>query len=102
MSSRNQPTTSLIRRIALPAGALIGVVAAVSVTVVALKATSGPDCQGALPLKVAVTPAVEEVVRQTATEYQSNQPIVNGKCVQIQVESRGAADIAKELPTAQI
>ncbi|MEO6089616.1 MAG: substrate-binding and VWA domain-containing protein, partial [Umezawaea sp.] len=102
MSSRNQPPASLFRRAVLPVGALIGVVAAVSVTVVALKATSGPDCQGALPMKVAVTPAVEEVVRQTATEYQSNQPVVNGKCVQIQIESRGAADIAKELPTAQI
>ncbi|MCS7484266.1 substrate-binding and VWA domain-containing protein [Umezawaea endophytica] len=102
MSSRNQPTTSLLRRIALPVGALIGVVAAVSVTVVALKATSGPDCQGALPLKVAVTPAAEDVVRQTASEYQSTQPIVDGKCVQVQIESRGAADVAKELPTAQI
>lgn len=101
MSSRNQPP-SLLRRALLPVGALIGVVAAVGVTVVALKATAGAECQGALPLKVAVAPAAEEVVRQTAAEYQAGQPIVDGRCVQVQVESRGAADVATELPTAQI
>jgi hypothetical protein len=101
MSSRNQPP-GLLRRVALPVGALIGVIAAVGVTVVALRATSSPDCLGSLPVKIAVTPAVEEVVRQTAAEYQAEQPIVDGKCVQVQVESRVGADVAHELPTAQI
>ena len=77
-------------------------IAAAGVTVVALRATSGADCQGALPLKVAVTPAALEVVNAAAEDYQRTQPVVNGRCVQVQVESRNAADVANELPTAQI
>jgi Ca-activated chloride channel homolog len=101
MTARHTPP-GLFRRVALPAGALLGVIAAAGVTVVALRATSGPDCQGALPLKVAVTPAALEVVNQAAEDYQRTQPVVNGRCVQVQVESRNAADVAHELPTAQI
>ncbi|MBY8851279.1 substrate-binding domain-containing protein, partial [Saccharothrix sp. MB29] len=86
----------------LPLGALLGVVAAAGVTVVALRATGGPECDGTLPLKIVVTPAVEEVVRGAADDYQAAQPVVDGKCVQVQVEARGAADVSKELPTAQI
>lgn len=82
--------------------ALLGVVAAAGVTVVALRVTSGADCSGALPLKVAVTPAALDVVNAAAQEYQRSQPVVNGRCVQVQVESRNAADVANELPTAQI
>jgi len=103
MSARNQQQPpGFLRRVALPVGALLGVIAAAGITVVAVRATSGPDCQGTLPLKVAAAPAVEEVVRQTAADYQAGQPIVDGKCVQVQVESRSAPDVAKELPTAQI
>jgi hypothetical protein len=82
--------------------ALLGVVAAAGVTVVAIRATSGADCSGALPLKVAVTPAALDVVNAAAQDYQRSQPVANGRCVQIQVESRNAADVANELPTAQI
>jgi Mg-chelatase subunit ChlD len=103
MSARNQQQPpGFLRRVALPVGALLGVIAAAGITVVAVRATSGPDCQGTLPLKVASAPAIEEVVRQTAADYQAGQPIVEGKCVQVQIESRGAADVANELPTAQI
>ncbi|GGP35870.1 substrate-binding and VWA domain-containing protein [Saccharothrix coeruleofusca] len=101
MSPRPQ-TPGRLRRVALPVGALLGVIAAAGVTVVALRATSGPDCDGTLPLKVAVTPAAEEVVRAAAEDYQADQPVVDGRCVQVQVEPRGAADVAHELPTAQI
>ncbi|GLZ32931.1 hypothetical protein Lesp02_51190 [Lentzea sp. NBRC 105346] len=101
MTARHTPP-GLFRRVALPAGALLGVIAAAGVTVVALRATSGADCQGALPLKVAVTPAALEVVNAAAEDYQRTQPVVNGRCVQVQVESRNAADVAHELPTAQI
>ncbi|MEU7475178.1 substrate-binding domain-containing protein [Lentzea sp. NPDC042327] len=83
-------------------GALLGVIAAAGVTVVALRVTSGPDCAGALPLKIAVTPAALDVVNAAAQDYQRSQPVVNGRCVQVQVESRNAADVAHELPTAQI
>lgn len=101
MTARHTPP-GLFRRVALPAGALLGVIAAAGVTVVALRATSGADCQGALPLKVAVTPAALDVVNAAAEDYQRTQPVVNGRCVQVQVESRNAADVAHELPTAQI
>ncbi|MGI5503468.1 substrate-binding and VWA domain-containing protein [Lentzea sp. CA-135723] len=87
---------------AVPVAALLGVVAAAGVTVVALRVTSGADCSGALPLKVAVTPAALDVVNAAAQDYQRSQPVVNGRCVQVQVESRNAADVANELPTAQI
>ncbi|MFD7652739.1 substrate-binding domain-containing protein [Actinosynnema sp. NPDC059797] len=102
MPARNRTAPGRFRRVALPVGALIGVVAAAGVAVVAIRATSGPECRGTLPLKVAVTPAVEEVVRGAADDYLATQPVVDGKCVQVQVEARGAADVAKELPTAQI
>ncbi|MFE2750374.1 substrate-binding and VWA domain-containing protein [Actinosynnema sp. NPDC059335] len=101
MSARN-PERGRLRRAVLPVGALLGVVAAAGITVVALRATSGPECRGTLPLKVAVTPAVEEVVRGAADDYQADRPMVDGRCVQVQVEARGAADVANELPTAQI
>ncbi|MFI6102526.1 substrate-binding domain-containing protein [Lentzea sp. NPDC051213] len=101
MSARHT-SPGLFRRVALPVGALLGVVAAAGVTVVALRVTSGADCSGALPLKVAVTPAALDVVNAAAQEYQRSQPVVNGRCVQVQVESRNAADVANELPTAQI
>jgi hypothetical protein len=99
---RNRANPGRLRRVALPLGALLGVVAAAGVAVVALRATGGPECRGTLPLKVAVTPAVEEVVRGAADDYLATQPVVDGKCVQVQVEARGAADVAEELPTAQI
>lgn len=102
MSARNKATPGRLRRVALPVGALLGVVAAAGVAVVALRVTSGPECRGTLPLTVAVTPAVEQVVRGAADDYLATQPVVDGKCVQVQVEARGAADVAKELPTAQI
>ena len=102
MSARNPDGPGRLRRVLLPVGALIGVIAAAGVTVVALRATSGPECEGTLPLKIAVTPAIEEVVRGAADDYQAAQPMVDGKCVQVQVEARGAADVANELPTAQI
>ncbi|GAA1264357.1 substrate-binding and VWA domain-containing protein [Saccharothrix xinjiangensis] len=102
MPARNRATPGRLRRVALPVGALLGVVAAAGAAVVAIQATSGPECRGTLPLKVAVTPAVEEVVRGAADDYLATQPVVDGKCVQVQVEARGAADVAKELPTAQI
>ncbi|WP_433267553.1 substrate-binding domain-containing protein [Actinosynnema sp. CS-041913] len=102
MSARTERPPGRARRIALPIGALVGVLAAGGVTVVALQATSGPECKGTLPLKVAVTPAAEEVVRGAADDYQAGQPIVDGKCVQVQIEARGAADVSHELPTAQI
>ncbi|WP_309110364.1 substrate-binding and VWA domain-containing protein [Saccharothrix sp.] len=102
MSARNERSPSRVRRIALPLGALLGVIAAGGVTVVAIQATSGPECKGTLPLKVAVTPAAEEVVRGAADDYQAGQPVVEGKCVQVQIEARGAADVSHELPTAQI
>ncbi|MDQ2583354.1 substrate-binding and VWA domain-containing protein [Saccharothrix yanglingensis] len=102
MSARTQPRRGSARRVLLPLGALLGVVAAAGVTVVALRAAGGPECDGTLPLKVVVTPAVEEVVRGAADDYQATQPVVDGKCVQVQVEARGAADVSKELPTAQI
>ncbi|QFZ16334.1 substrate-binding and VWA domain-containing protein [Saccharothrix syringae] len=102
MPSRNQAPTGRLRRIALPVGALLGVVAAAGVAVVAIRATSGPDCRGTLPLKVAVVPAVEEVVRGAADDYQATQPVVDGKCVQVEIEARAAADVSQELPTAQI
>jgi len=101
MSARHT-SPGLFRRVALPVGALLGVVAAAGVTVVALRVTSGADCSGALPLKVAVTPAALDVVNAAAQDYQRSQPVVNGRCVQVQVESRNAADVANELPTAQI
>lgn len=101
MSARN-PERGRLRRVVLPVGALLGVVAAAGITVVALRATSGPECRGTLPLKVAVTPSVEEVVRGAADDYQADRPVVDGKCVQVQVEARSAADVANELPTAQI
>ncbi|MEU5693475.1 substrate-binding and VWA domain-containing protein [Actinosynnema sp. NPDC020468] len=101
MSARHHAPGRL-RRVALPIGALVGVVAAAGVTVVALRSTSGPDCAGTLPLKVAVAPAVEDVVKGVAEDYEATQPIVAGRCVQVQVEARSAADVAKELPTAQI
>ncbi|WP_158848173.1 substrate-binding and VWA domain-containing protein [Saccharothrix deserti] len=102
MSARNPDSPGRLRRVILPVGALLGVIAAAGVTVVALRATSGPECKGTLPLKIAVTPAIEEVVRGAADDYQTSQPIVDGKCVQVQVEARGAADVSNELPTAQI
>ncbi|WP_367133181.1 substrate-binding and VWA domain-containing protein [Saccharothrix sp. HUAS TT1] len=102
MSARNPDGPGRLRRALLPVGALLGVVAAAGVTVVALRATSGPECQGTLPLKIAVTQAVEDVVRGAADDHQATQPMVDGKCVQVQVEARGAADVANELPTAQI
>lgn len=102
MTARNPDGPGRVRRVLLPVGALIGVVAAAGITVVALRATSGPECKGTLPLKIAVTPAIEEVVRGAADDYQTTQPMVDGKCVQVQVEARGAADVANELPTAQI
>ncbi|ANZ36777.1 VWA domain-containing protein [Lentzea guizhouensis] len=101
MSARHT-SPGLFRRVALPVAALLGVIAAAGVTVVALRVTSGADCSGALPLKVAVTPAALDVVNAAAQEYQRSQPVVNGRCVQVQVESRNAADVAHELPTAQI
>ncbi|MEV0677325.1 substrate-binding and VWA domain-containing protein [Actinosynnema sp. NPDC050436] len=102
MSAPTERPTGRARRTALPIGALIGVVAAAAATVVAVRAADGPDCRGTLPLKVAVTPSVEEVVRGAADDYQADQPVVDGKCVQVQVEARGAADVSHELPTAQI
>ncbi|MFD0199777.1 MULTISPECIES: substrate-binding and VWA domain-containing protein [Saccharothrix] len=102
MSARNPDGPGRFRRVLLPVGALIGVIAAAGVTVVALRATSGPECRGTLPLKIAVTPAIEEVVRGAADDYQATQPMADEKCVQVQVEARGAADVANELPTAQI
>ncbi|MCE6999567.1 substrate-binding and VWA domain-containing protein [Saccharothrix sp. S26] len=102
MAARNPDGPGRLRRVLLPVGALIGVIAAAGVTVVALRATSGPECRGTLPLKIAVTPAIEEVVRGAADDYQATQPVVDGRCVQVQVEARGAADVANELPTAQI
>ncbi|CCH27680.1 substrate-binding domain-containing protein [Actinosynnema sp. NPDC047251] len=102
MSARTERPPGRARRTALPIGALIGVLAAAGVTVVAIQATGGPDCKGTLPLKVAVAPATEEVVRGAADDYQAGQPVVEGKCVQVLVEARGAADVAHELPTAQI
>ncbi|ONI81845.1 VWA domain-containing protein [Saccharothrix sp. ALI-22-I] len=102
MTARNPDGPGRLRRVILPVGALLGVLAAAGVTVVALRATSGPECKGTLPLKIAVTPAIEEVVRGAADDYQANQTIVDGKCVQVQVEARGAADVSNDLPTAQI
>ncbi|MFD1151127.1 substrate-binding and VWA domain-containing protein [Saccharothrix hoggarensis] len=102
MSTRTPDRPGRLRRVALPLGALLGVVAAAGVAVVALRATSGPECQGTLPLKIAVTPAIADVVRGAADDYQATQPVVDGKCVQVQVEARGAADVSNELPTAQI
>ncbi|MFI9008973.1 substrate-binding domain-containing protein [Actinosynnema sp. NPDC053489] len=102
MSARHPAGRRRLRRALLPVGALVGVLAAAGVTVVALRATGGPECRGTLPLKVAVTPAVEGVVRGAADDYQATQPVVDGRCVQVQVEARGAADVADELPTAQI
>ncbi len=102
MTARTERPPGRARRIALPIGALIGVLAAGGITVVALKAGDGPDCRGTLPLKVAVTPAAEPVVRGAADDYLARQPVVNGRCVQVQVEARGAADVSHELPTAQI
>jgi Mg-chelatase subunit ChlD len=101
MSPRHQPN-GFVKRVALPLGALLGVVAAAGVTVVALRATTGPDCRGTLPLKVAVAPAAEDVVRRAADEYEAAQPTVDGRCVQVQIEARNAADVAEDLPTAQI
>ncbi|AXX27657.1 VWA domain-containing protein [Actinosynnema pretiosum subsp. pretiosum] len=101
MSARSE-RPGRARRIALPLGALVGVLAAGATAVVALKATSGPDCTGTLPLKVATTPAAEAVVRGAADDYQATQPVVDGRCVQVQVEARTAADVAHELPTARI
>ncbi|NUT51570.1 MAG: VWA domain-containing protein [Saccharothrix sp.] len=102
MSARNPDRPGRLRRVLLPLGALVGVIAAAGVTVVALRATSGPECKGTLPLKVEVAPAVEEVVRGAADDYQATQPMVHDKCVQVQVEARAAADVADELPTAKI
>ncbi|WP_199443953.1 substrate-binding and VWA domain-containing protein [Umezawaea beigongshangensis] len=101
MSPSHQPT-GFLKRVALPVGALLGVVAAAGVTVVALRATTGPDCRGTLPLKIAVAPAAEDVVRRAADEYEAAQPTVDGRCVQVQIEARNAADVAEDLPTAQI
>ncbi|KAA2262305.1 VWA domain-containing protein [Solihabitans fulvus] len=91
-----------LRRVLLPIGALVGVVAAVAVTIVALKATSGRTCTGLLSLQVVVAPSTEGVVRQAADTFKASQPIVDGKCVQVQVNARSSADVARELPTTQI
>ncbi|RKT52162.1 substrate-binding and VWA domain-containing protein [Saccharothrix australiensis] len=102
MSARTERPPRRARRLALPIGALVGVLAAGGVTVVALRATNGPECEGTLPLKVAVAPAAEEVVRGAADDYHAGQPLVDGKCVQVQVEVRGSADTSRALPTARI
>ncbi|GAA3892061.1 substrate-binding and VWA domain-containing protein [Saccharothrix violaceirubra] len=95
-------TPSRVRRVVLPLVALVGIVAAAGVTVVALRLTDGEDCTGTLSLKVAVAPGAEGVVRGAAEDYQADQPVVEHRCVQVQVEARSAPDVANELPTAQI
>lgn len=101
MAIEHQPP-SLLKRIALPVGALLGVAVAATATVVVLGQARGPECSAELPLKVAVDPAVHQVVSQVAEDFTRTQPVIADRCVQVSVEPRETADVAQELPTARI
>ncbi|QUQ66129.1 VWA domain-containing protein [Kutzneria sp. CA-103260] len=79
-------------------------VALLAVTaVVAANATNAAHtCGGELPLRVTVTPAMQQVVRQVANGFEQDRSGVNGLCVKVQVVAEQAADVVAELPTKPI
>ncbi|MCP2164670.1 substrate-binding domain-containing protein [Goodfellowiella coeruleoviolacea] len=101
MAMDHQPP-GLLRRIALPLGALLGVAMAATATVVVLGQARGPECSADLPLKVAVAPAAQQVVTQVAEDFTKAQPVIADRCVHVSVEPRESSDVAGELPTARI
>ena len=74
----------------------VGAVAAANLT------DAAHTCGGELPLRVAVTPAMDQVARQTADAFERDHSSVNGLCVKVTVVSEQAADVVAELPTNPI
>jgi len=79
-------------------------VALLAVTaVVAANATNAArTCGGELPLRVTVTPALQQVVQQAADGFEQDRSAVNGLCVKVEVVAEQAADVVAELPTKPI
>ena len=71
--------------------------------VVAANATNAAHtCAGELPLRVTVTPAMQQVVQSAADGFERDHASVNNVCVKVQVVVEQAADVVAELPTKPI
>ncbi|MEV6610081.1 substrate-binding and VWA domain-containing protein [Kutzneria sp. NPDC051319] len=77
-------------------------VLAVGAVVTANASNAARTCGGELPLRVTVTPAMEQVTRQAADGFERDHAAVNGTCVKVEVVAEQSADVVAELPTKPI
>jgi hypothetical protein len=75
---------------------------AVGAVVAGTLTNAAHTCGGELPLRVTVTPAIDQIVQQTADAFERDRASVNGVCVKVTVVSEQAADVVAELPTKPI
>ncbi|MBB5888867.1 substrate-binding domain-containing protein [Kutzneria kofuensis] len=77
-------------------------VLAVGAVVTANATNAAHTCGGELPLRVTVTPALQQVVQRAADGFEKDRAAVNGVCVKVEVVPEQAADVVAELPTKPI
>lgn len=75
---------------------------AVSAVVAANATNAAHTCGGELPLRVTVTPALQQVVQAAADGFARDRASVGGTCVKVEVVAEQAADVVAELPTKPI
>jgi hypothetical protein len=76
-----------------------GVVALVAIAAVTVRIVSADaaGCSGGIPVKVVVTPELTEAAQTVAARWSTNKPAVEGRCVNVEVVAKPAADVASSL-----
>jgi hypothetical protein len=86
----------------LIAGAIVAVAAiGTATTIVVLNAQSG-QCSGPLSVEVTAAPDIAPTVTAVANQFNATNPVADGHCANVTVNSEDAAATANELPSEQV
>ena len=74
---------------------------AAATTIVVIRLEQG-QCSGQLTVGVTAAPAVASIVTTVAKDFNATNPVADGHCVNVAVQSESSAEAAGELPTDQV
>jgi Ca-activated chloride channel family protein len=89
-------------KVGLIAGAIVAVAAIGTATTVVVLNARSEQCSGPLSVEVTAAPAIAPVVTTVANQFDATNPVADGHCANVTVNTESAAATAGELPNDQV